>query len=148
MELNIQGYTLFCAGGTDRSRACISARNTNIWMLPGFSTRDLVAVQIKYFEGKTEKSLIACSAYLPYDSEEPPPTRELEEKKRTFNSLWGATPIAIIPYGVAPTAMIEDWRDQRGTTDSYTVMFLCDIFNFLVHFWRRWTKEYLLVLCS
>jgi hypothetical protein len=30
MVLNIQGYTMFCAGGTDRSRACIIARNTNI----------------------------------------------------------------------------------------------------------------------
>jgi hypothetical protein len=53
MGLNIQGYTLFCASGTDRSRACIIARYMNIWMLPGFSTRDLVAVQIKYYEGKT-----------------------------------------------------------------------------------------------
>jgi hypothetical protein len=118
------------------------ARNTNIWMLPGFSTRDLVAVQIKYLEGKTEKSSIACSAYLPYDSEEPPPTRELEEKKRTFNSLWGATPIAIIPYGVAPTAMIEDWRDQRGTTDTYTVMFLCDIFNQEESSHTGWTSSH------
>ena len=107
MGLNIQGYTMFCAGGTDRSRACIIARNTNIWMLPGFSTRDLVAVQIKYFEGKTEKSLIACSAYLPYDSEEPPPTRELEElvcyceeknlqlivgcDSNCHHTLWGST---------------------------------------------------------
>jgi hypothetical protein len=93
MGLNIQGYTLFCARGTDRPRACVIAKNKNIWMLPGFSTRDLVAVQIKYNEGKTEKSLIACSAYLPYDSEKPPPTRELEEKKRTFNSLCGCVNI-------------------------------------------------------
>jgi hypothetical protein len=79
MGLNIQGYTLFCAGGTDRSRACIIAKNMNIWMLPGFSTRDLVAVQIKYFEGEAEKMLVACSAYLPYDSEKLPTTREFEE---------------------------------------------------------------------
>ena len=52
MGLNIPGYTLFCAGGIDRSRACILARNMNIWMLPGFSSRDLVAVQIKILRGQ------------------------------------------------------------------------------------------------
>jgi len=41
--LNIPGYTLYSAGGTDRPRACILARNMAIWMLPGFSCRDLVA---------------------------------------------------------------------------------------------------------
>jgi hypothetical protein len=31
----------------NRPTACILARNMNVWMLPGFSTRDPVAVQIK-----------------------------------------------------------------------------------------------------
>ena len=82
MGLNIPGYTLFCAGGIDRSRACILARNMNIWMLLGFSSTDLVAVQIKYYEGEAERSLVACSAYLPFDSEDPLPTREFEELVR------------------------------------------------------------------
>jgi hypothetical protein len=56
MGLNVLGYTLFCRGGIDRPRACILDRNMNIWMLPGFSSRDLVAVQIKYYEGETERS--------------------------------------------------------------------------------------------
>ena len=34
-DLNIPGYTLFCGGGIDRPRACMLARNMNIWMLPG-----------------------------------------------------------------------------------------------------------------
>jgi hypothetical protein len=48
MGLNIPGYTLFYRSGTHRPRTCILAKNRNIWMLPGFSFRDLVAVQIKY----------------------------------------------------------------------------------------------------
>ena len=82
MGLNIPRYTLFCRGGIDRPRACILARNMNIWMLSGFSSRDLAAVQIKYYEGEAERSLVVCSAYLPFDSEDPPPTREFKELVR------------------------------------------------------------------
>jgi hypothetical protein len=42
--LNIPGYTLYSAGGTDRPRACILVGSMTSWMLPGFSCRDLVAV--------------------------------------------------------------------------------------------------------
>ena len=45
--LGIPGYTLYTQGGKDRPRACILARNMNIWELPGFSCRDLVAVLVK-----------------------------------------------------------------------------------------------------
>ena len=38
--LNIPGYTLFSASGTDRPRACILMRNKMAWLLPGFSCRD------------------------------------------------------------------------------------------------------------
>jgi hypothetical protein len=79
MGLNIPGYTLFCGNGTDRLRTCILTRNMNIWTLPVFSFRDMVAVQIKYYEGEAERSLVVCSAYLPFDSENLPPTREFEE---------------------------------------------------------------------
>jgi hypothetical protein len=48
-------------------------------MLPGFSFRDLVAVQIKYDEGEEERSVAGCSVYLPFDLEYLPPTREFEE---------------------------------------------------------------------
>jgi hypothetical protein len=75
--LNIPGYTLYSARGKDRPRACILGRGMNIWELPGVSCRDLVAVLVKYNEDGTDRRLIVCSAYLPYDSEDPPPTREL-----------------------------------------------------------------------
>jgi hypothetical protein len=81
MGLNIPGYTLFCGSGTDRLRTCILA-NRNIWMLRGFSFRDVVAVQIKYDEGEEKRSVVVCSVYLPFDSEDLPPTREFEELVR------------------------------------------------------------------
>jgi hypothetical protein len=49
------------------------------WLLPGFSGRDLVAVLVKYLEHGTDRRVVICSAYLPYDSKDPPPTNELEE---------------------------------------------------------------------
>ena len=75
--LNIPGYTLFSVSGPDRPRACILTRKESAWMLPGFSCRDLVAVLIKYDEEGVERRLVVCSAYLPYDSEDPPPSKEL-----------------------------------------------------------------------
>ena len=54
----------------------------NKWELPGFSCRDLVAVLVRYDEDGAERRLVVCSAYQPYDSEHPPPSRELEELVR------------------------------------------------------------------
>jgi hypothetical protein len=105
--LNIPGYTLYSAGGTERPRACILVGGMTNWMLPGFSCRDLVAVLVKYLEDETERRVVICSAYLPYDSEDPPPTKELEELIRyceeehlyliigcdcnAHHSAWGST---------------------------------------------------------
>jgi len=65
MGLNIPGYTLFCLSGIDRPRACILAKNMNIWMLPVFSCRDLVAFPINYNDGEAERHSVVCSAYFP-----------------------------------------------------------------------------------
>jgi len=105
--LNIPGYVLFSANGIERPRACILTRNETAWMLPGFSFRDLVAVLIKYNEEVAERRLVVCSAYLPYDSEDPPPSKEFEdlvrfrEKENLYfvvgcdsnahHSVWGST---------------------------------------------------------
>jgi hypothetical protein len=51
-------------------------------MLPGLSGRDLVAVMVRYLEDGTERRVVVCSAYQPYDSEDPPPSKELEELVR------------------------------------------------------------------
>jgi hypothetical protein len=51
----------------------------NSWLLSGFSGRDLVAVMVKYLEHGMKRHVVICSAYLPYDSEDHPPTKELQE---------------------------------------------------------------------
>jgi len=105
--LNIPGYTLFSVNGIERLRVCILTRKDTAWMLPGFSLRDLVAVLIKYNEEGVERHLVVCSAYLPYDSEDPPPSKEFEdlvrfcEKENLYlvvrcdsnahHSVWGST---------------------------------------------------------
>jgi hypothetical protein len=73
--LNIPGYTLYSAGGKDRPRASILVRNMNAWVLPGFSFRDLAANLVKYIKDGAERRLVVCSAYLPYDSKDPPPIK-------------------------------------------------------------------------
>jgi hypothetical protein len=106
-SLNISGYALFPASGTDRTRACILTRNETALMLPGFSCKDLVAVLIKYKQRGAERRLVVCSAYLPCDSENPSPSKELEELVRycenenlylvvgcdsnAHHSAWGST---------------------------------------------------------
>ena len=79
--LNIPGYTLFSMSGTDLE--LVSLRGTRqACMLPGFSCRDLVAVLIKYNEEVAERRLVVCFAYLPYNSKDPPPSKELEKLVR------------------------------------------------------------------
>jgi hypothetical protein len=80
--LNIPGYSLFSVNGIDRPSAGILMRNETAWMLPGSSCRDLVAVLIKYNEEGVERRLVICSSYLPYDSEDPPPSKEFEDLVR------------------------------------------------------------------
>ena len=84
--LNIPGYALYSARGNEKPRASILARNLNAWVLPGFPCRDLVAILIKYIEDGAERRLVACSAYLSYDSENLPPSREMEEPVRYFDN--------------------------------------------------------------
>jgi hypothetical protein len=45
-----------------------------------------VAVLVKYNEEGVERRLVVCSAYLPYDSEDPPLSRELEKLVRYCES--------------------------------------------------------------
>jgi len=48
-------------------------------MLSGFSCRDLVAVSVEQIEDGAERWLVGCSANLPHDSKDPPPSKEFEE---------------------------------------------------------------------
>ena len=49
-----------------------------ICALPGLSYRDLLVVQAKYMENGIQRHLVACSAYLPYESESHRPSRDLD----------------------------------------------------------------------
>jgi hypothetical protein len=51
-------------------------------MLPGLSGRFMVAGMVRYLEEGTERRLVVYSPYQPYDSEDPPPSKELEELVR------------------------------------------------------------------
>jgi hypothetical protein len=44
-----------------------------------FCSRDATTVRITYTHGRDCKELIVASAYLPYDSDEPPPTKEVRD---------------------------------------------------------------------
>jgi hypothetical protein len=55
-------------------------------MLQRFSCRDLVTAIINYNADGAERLLVVCSAYLPYDSENPPPSKELKEVVRYYDS--------------------------------------------------------------
>ena len=77
--LSFKGGRLFCSPKDTNPRACILASiDLGAQLLTNFCFRDLVAVQILDCRGPL-KNLVVGSAYLPYDSPDPPPSRELEE---------------------------------------------------------------------
>jgi hypothetical protein len=68
---------------------------------------DLLAVLLNYNEGEAERCLVVCSAYMPYDSDEPPLTEEFEKllhdceaknfylvircNSNSHHTVWGST---------------------------------------------------------
>ncbi|XP_044759169.1 uncharacterized protein LOC123316922 [Coccinella septempunctata] len=77
--LSFKGGRLFFSPKDTNPRACILAStDLRAQLLTNFCFRDLVAVQILDCRGPL-KNLVVCSAHLPYDSPDPPPSRELEE---------------------------------------------------------------------
>ncbi|XP_023024598.1 uncharacterized protein [Leptinotarsa decemlineata] len=63
-------------------RTYIIRKGINILPLSNLCSRDLTAVKIKTAGGGGTEEIVIVSAYLPYDSPEPPPTREVEELVR------------------------------------------------------------------
>jgi hypothetical protein len=47
-----------------------------------FCYRDLAVIRLKYHMAGSVKGLVLASAYLPYDSPNPPPSEELEQLER------------------------------------------------------------------
>jgi hypothetical protein len=62
------------------ARSCIYVRiHINTLPLLEFCSRDATTVRITYIYGGGCEELIVASAYLPYDSDEPPPTKEVRD---------------------------------------------------------------------
>ena len=57
-------------------RACILVAKHVKAALTSFCSRDIVAVQVQYKQREINKEIVVCSAYFPFDSPDPPPTRE------------------------------------------------------------------------
>jgi hypothetical protein len=61
-------------------RPCIYVRNhINVLLLLEFCSRDVAMVRILYSTEGNQRELILTLAYLPYDSDEPPPLKELRD---------------------------------------------------------------------
>ncbi len=96
-----------------RPRAAIFMKGVKDNVVPGFITRDLVAEQIKYEEGKYQKDVMVCLAYLPLDSVEMPPHAEFKElvefcSEEKLELLVGSDANAHhTVYGVATTSTQE-----------------------------------------
>ena len=60
-------------------RACILVtKDVNATLLPEFTNRDLVAVEVKHQVGGVAQRVVFASVYLPFDSVTPPPSQEME----------------------------------------------------------------------
>jgi len=109
MGLDISGYTLFWGRGIDRPRAYVSARNMNMWMLPGFSSRDLVTVLRNYNIGKAERRLVVCSACLTIPRTLP--------RRRCLRNSWATVRRKVSIYGATPHHRVcgsTNWNDTAG----------------------------------
>lgn len=81
------GSALYCEGEV-RPRSCmIIPKAVDCITLRQFCCQDLMAVKIKYRQAGREVETIIVSAYLPYDSIMPPPTKELMAVVRYAESM-------------------------------------------------------------
>jgi hypothetical protein len=102
------GGTVYSVVPGNNTRSCIYIRNhINALPLLELCSRDTTTVRITYTYRGGRKVLIVASAYLPYDSDEPPPTKEMRDiidycysrKKQLIigcdanahHTLWGST---------------------------------------------------------
>jgi hypothetical protein len=78
--LTNSGGTICFVAPENNARPCIYIRNhINALPLLQFCSRDATTVRITYTYGGGCEELIIASAYLPYDSDEPPETTEVRD---------------------------------------------------------------------
>jgi predicted AlkP superfamily pyrophosphatase or phosphodiesterase len=76
--LTDSGGTIYSVAPENNAKSCIYIRNhSNALPLLEFSSRDATTVRITHTCGGGCGELIVASAYLPYDSDEPPPSKEV-----------------------------------------------------------------------
>jgi hypothetical protein len=72
------GGTVYSVAPENNARSCIYIRShINGLPLLEFCSKDTTTVRITYTYGGGWAELIVASAYLPYDADEPPPTKEM-----------------------------------------------------------------------
>lgn len=74
------GGSIYSLNTSSKPRTCIYVKNKRSSLpLTHFCSNDLTAVKIKFQRGDITEDLIIASVYLPYDTVEPPPTKELRD---------------------------------------------------------------------
>ncbi len=100
---SVDSQLVYHRGGI-RPRAAVFIKGMQCRIVPGFVTRDLVALQVKIGESGDQRDVIICSAYFPSDSGTPPPPKEFKElieycAERKLELLTGCDATPIILYG-------------------------------------------------
>ncbi len=76
---SLDSQLVYHKGGL-RPRTAIFIKEVQSNMVPGFTTRDLVAMQIKCGETKKQKDKVVYLAYFLSDSREMPPPTEFKKR--------------------------------------------------------------------
>ncbi len=79
MDINSVDTQLVYHRGGIRPRAAVFINRMQCRIVPGFVTRDLVALQIKIEENGDQKNVVTCSAYFRSDSRTPLPPKKFKE---------------------------------------------------------------------
>jgi hypothetical protein len=87
--LTNSGGTIFSVAPEGNARSCIYTRNQiNALPLLELCSRDVTKVRMTYICGGRWEELIVASAYLPYDSDEPPPNQGSEGRHRLLGQQY------------------------------------------------------------
>ena len=103
------GHAVFCWTRYCFKSLYFGKKNYSGFSTAGARSRDVVAVRLSFNRGGSIRDLIITSAYLPYDSDEPPPSGELRDvvnyccrnnlqliarcDANTHHIVWGSTGI-------------------------------------------------------
>jgi hypothetical protein len=108
------GGTVYSAVPCNNTRPCIYIRSLiNALPLLEFCSRDKTTVRITYANGGIYEELIVTSAYLPIDSDEPPPNKEVRISLNTaiagkINSSLVVMPTCTTLCGGTPAPIQEE----------------------------------------